>query len=291
MKEGMIIQMVGLLFIIVGIMLPGTAGAVIPTVCGETEPPDLTDQENADVDGSYSATPAICYKFTVGAAPKELAVNLKYVHTADKNLDMYVFDSSGGSALQNSTKVTPQGDETLLIDPASSQETYYIRINGSSGMDGYAYHFKWFDQDNTADFPTVIEGSESPADGASVTAGSSGQLLQVDVGNATGCTFHYGIDTDTPVSIVGTFNDTSCQATVPYGTNMTGNGTNYWYVIATNTAGTTRYPDDPATLSFTVSTAPDKKPIITPILMLLLKGQNNSTSTSGKVMPWLMLLL
>jgi hypothetical protein len=159
-------------------------------------------------------------------------------------------------------------------------------------MDGYAYHFKWFDQDNTADFPTVIEGSESPADGASVTAGSSGQLLQVEVGNATGCTLHYGVDNAASASSKeGTVNGDYCKATVSYGADMTDNGTNYWYVIATNTAGTTRYPDDPATLSFTVSTAPDKKPIITPILMLLLKGQNNSTSTSGKVMPWLMLLL
>jgi hypothetical protein len=272
-------------------MLPGTAGAVVPTVC-QGNVTDLTDQENTFVEGTYTANPVICYSFTVGADPKLLAVNLKYVHTVDKNLDMYLFDSSGGDALQNSTKVDSQGDETLFVDPASAQEIYYVRVNGTQSMNGYAYQFKWVDQDNTGDFPTVIEGSENPADGDPVTAGSSDQLLQVEVGNATGCTFHYGTDTDTTASKDGTLNGAYCEATVPYGTDMTDNGTNYWYVDAVNTAGTIRYPADAsATLSFTVSTSQDKKPVITPVLMLLLNKKQKSASTSGKAMPWLMLLL
>jgi hypothetical protein len=290
MKKGNIIYRFGLLLIIVGIILPGSAGAVVPTVC-QGNVTDLTDQENTFVEGTYTANPVICYSFTVGADPKLLAVNLKY-DPAGGNLDMYLFDSSGGDALQNSTKVDSQGDETLFVDPASAQETYYVRINGMPSMNGYAYQFKWLDQDNTGDFPTVIEGSENPADGASVAAGTSGQLLQVEVGNATGCTFHYGVDTSTTASVAGTLNGTYCEATVPYGADMTDNGTNYWYVEAVNAAGTIRYPDAPATLSFTVSTIPDKKPvIITPVLMLLLNKKQKSVSTSGKAMPWLMLLL
>jgi hypothetical protein len=135
----------------------------------------------------------------------------------------------------------------------------------------------------------------SPADGASVAAGSSGQLLQVEVSNATGCTFHYGVDTSTTAPVVGTINGAYCEATVPYGADMTDNGTNYWYVEAESAVTSTpiRYPSTD-TLSFTVSITQDKKPIITPMLMLLLQGQNNSTppsTTSGKAMPWLMLLL
>ncbi|CAK8721940.1 hypothetical protein GMJAKD_11155 [Candidatus Electrothrix aarhusensis] len=56
---------------------------------------------------------------------------------------------------------------------------------------------------------------------------------------------------------------------------MTNDGTNYWYVEAESAVTSTpiRYPSTD-TLSFTVSITQDKKPIITPMLMLLLKGDS-----------------
>ena len=70
---------------------------------------------------------------------------------------------------------------------------------------------------------------------------------------------------------------------------MDNDGVNYWYVQA----GTTRYPST-GTLSFTVSTTPGNKPVIAPMLMLLLNKENKeppSPTLNPVIAPILMLLL
>ncbi|MCI5164856.1 MAG: hypothetical protein D3903_01900 [Candidatus Electrothrix sp. GM3_4] len=134
----------------------------------------------------------------------------------------------------------------------------------------------------------------SPTDGDSVTAGASGQLLQVVVTNADSCTIYYGTDENNISAFeAGTLAEDLCKVTVLYdGVHMINNGMNYWYVEAVNAVGSTFYRStDP--LSFTASITQDKKPIIAPMLLLLLKGDSEEppSTTSGKAMPWLMLLL
>ncbi|RWX45254.1 hypothetical protein H206_00832 [Candidatus Electrothrix aarhusensis] len=126
----------------------------------------------------------------------------------------------------------------------------------------------------------------SPTDGAPVTAGVSGQLLQVVVTNADSCMIYYGVDTDTNTSVAGEINGDYCEATISYGADMTNDGTNYWYVEAVNTAGTTRYPSTD-TLSFTVSIS-DNKPKAMPWLLVLLKGDSVEPPRTSS--PWILFL-
>jgi len=110
---------------------------------------------------------------------------------------------------------------------------------------------------------TIVEGSHSPivsnpnpSDGATVTAGGSGQLLRVKAGGATSGKFYYDINDDISFSTVNaTVNGDYLEAIIPYDPgDMTNDGTNYWYVKATSSIGTSRYPST-GTLSFTVTPA------------------------------------
>lgn len=104
--------------------------------------------------------------------------------------------------------------------------------------------------------PSVVEGSEYPANGAEVFSGEQSQLLQIALTNADRCIFHFGTDSSAVASLIGTIKGEYCEVRTFYdGINMTDNGTNYWYVEAENTAETTRYPTS-GTLSFTVVTKP-----------------------------------
>ena len=101
-------------------------------------------------------------------------------------------------------------------------------------------------------FPAV--SNPVPADGASVTAGGSGQVLTVTVSGATGGTIYYDDDnTGIDYNVTATLSGSTLTATIAYVSGeMNNNGTNYWYVEATNTAGTTRFPTS-GNMSFTVS--------------------------------------
>lgn len=117
---------------------------------------------------------------------------------------------------------------------------------------------------NIIDLPSV--SNPNPADGATITAGNSGQPLCVTSSGATSGIFYFGIDqanmTSTAAIIVGDY----VQTVVPYSPEyMTDDGVNYWYVEITNGYGTTRYPES-GVLSFTVGT-----PVISPFLNLLLQ--------------------
>ncbi len=101
-------------------------------------------------------------------------------------------------------------------------------------------------------YRTPSASNPVPADSATVVAGASGQLLQVDVANSDACTFHYGA----AGIAAGTVSGSTCQVTVPYDANMSDNGVNSWYVDLSNTGGgTARYPAT-GTLGFTVYRTP-----------------------------------
>lgn len=107
--------------------------------------------------------------------------------------------------------------------------------------------------------PSVTADSENPADGATVSPDSSGeQQLQVAVSNTDTCHIYYQDEDDsgfTDSGEVSAYEDGGtyyCDITVPYNDHMDNNGTNNWYVEATNSTATTRYPSS-GTLSFTVS--------------------------------------
>ncbi|CAK8721935.1 hypothetical protein GMJAKD_11150 [Candidatus Electrothrix aarhusensis] len=267
MKKGNIIYKVGLLFVFVGVMLPGTAGAAIPSAC-DGEISDITNQEDTFVDGIYSVDPTNCYKFTVGNDPGQLTVILTYEGHVDNviNLDMNLFDSSGSDSVRQTTKDGDfQGTEPLF-ETAIAGETYYIQINGTPSMDGHAYRFSWVDQDNTAD-PAFTEGSEIPKDdGTPFAPGVAGQTLRVTAENTTTCHIYYKDEDDADFTDSGelTVSDDGtgglyCQVTVQYGESMNNNGANYWYVQA----GATRYPST-GTLSFTVQSLQPLPEISTP---------------------------
>jgi len=95
-----------------------------------------------------------------------------------------------------------------------------------------------------------------PGDGSTVALGSSGQLLRVYAPDATSGVFHYddgpAIVWSDPAAVNGDF----LEIVVPYTDcqidgRMGDCGTNYWYVVANNSVGSTRFPDS-GTLSFTI---------------------------------------
>jgi hypothetical protein len=93
--------------------------------------------------------------------------------------------------------------------------------------------------------------------------------LRVRIANAESCTVSYSTDGVNFTSVPGTISDGYCAAAVAYGGGgLNADGTNYWYVEAANTEGTTRYPTD-GSLSFTAVPEP----------------------IESKAMPWLKVLL
>ncbi|RWX45255.1 hypothetical protein H206_00833 [Candidatus Electrothrix aarhusensis] len=221
MKKGNIIYKVGLLFVFVGVMLPSTASAMIPTVCGEIPPDDLTDQEETLVDGQYFENPSPCYSFTVGQVPVSLHVALNYIHNDTHNLDMNLWDSSNKIIKRGADAIGNQGEEAHIYDAVASNATYYVQIVGLNDMIGYLYQFKWDDLDDPTDPPTISENSENPEDdGLPFAPGEFGQLLSVDVTDADSCIIYYGTDTNNVTASEDITIDpgtTTCKATVAYG--------------------------------------------------------------------------
>ncbi|MCI5222424.1 MAG: hypothetical protein D3924_07090, partial [Candidatus Electrothrix sp. AR4] len=100
--------------------------------------------------------------------------------------------------------------------------------------------------------PPVVS-HPNPGNSSAVTAGSSGQLLRIKALGATGGTIYYDDDSDISFNAAATVNGDYLEITIPYGSGkMKDNGTNYWYVEATNATGMTRYPVS-GNLSFTVA--------------------------------------
>jgi hypothetical protein len=303
-----LIQCCGMLFVVAGLIFPGNASATKPAHCVSVE--DITDQENTELSYTFVDPPLTCYSFQVGANnPDTLKVTLKYANHGASiegsgdtvDLDIFLYDSSGSNtAILNSDQASNQGtNESVQLKESDTpaltpNATYYVWINGVPDMDGYDFTLQWLDLDDSSNLPMITENSENPTDGKNdVQEGASGQSLEVTVSNSTSCTIYYGVvDEDNHSASMIDSDADSCQVTVPYGDHMTNNGTNYWYVIATNDAGDTRYPPSSGNLSFTVLPL-NTTPKAMPWLMLLLKGDEGNTTqpTTGKAMPWLMLLL
>lgn len=145
------------------------------------------------------------------------------------------------------------GNQIWAIPQFSSSDQPNSRIRVSSISGAYA------DMSNN-NFTILSVGpavtNEYPADGATVSAGASGQLLSVISADATSGVFWYDDDTQISWSASATKNGDSLKVTVPYVDGvMNSPGTNYWYVEATNSGGTTRYPAT-GYFTFTVLPAP-----------------------------------
>jgi hypothetical protein len=113
--------------------------------------------------------------------------------------------------------------------------------------------------------PTL--SSPSPADGAKVSSyNASARQLRINIANADNCTIYYGTDSSTSASVAGAISSGYCSATVPYGTDLTNEGTNYWHVEASNSEGTVSYPES-GNLTFIAS--PIKPKLLPGVRMLL----------------------
>ena len=128
--------------------------------------------------------------------------------------------------------------------------------------------------------PTLpMVSSPNPANGINVSAGPSGQLSQVTALGATSGTFFYDDDTYVDWNAPATVNRDYLEAVIPYTVGrMNDNGTNYWYVEASNAAGTTRYPVS-GSLFFTVTPSDETFKVNVEIIGLIgtnLVLQNNA---------------
>ncbi len=113
-----------------------------------------------------------------------------------------------------------------------------------------------------------ILSSPYPINGATVSSyNASSRLLRINIANASICTIYYGMDSSTSASLSGAISGGYCSATVPYGINLTNDGTNYWHVEASNSEGTVRYPES-GNLTFTAS--PIKPKVLPGVRHLLL---------------------
>ena len=190
------------------------------------------------------------YKLTVPSGVTSLEIGLTFP-TATENIDLRLRDDQGTQlALSNGT--TGTSEQISYTAPGGGNIVpgiYYMQVMTGTPSDG-AYTLTW------NQFAPAVS-SPDPADGASVLAGAAGQLLRVTTSGASSCTIYYGVDGTTFTSVAGTMNGDFCETTVAYGSTMLNNGTNYWYVEATNGTGTTRFPEGAsASLSFTVFLPP-----------------------------------
>ncbi len=162
------------------------------------------------------------------------------------------------STIDYSVSATVNGDYLEAVIPYSSgimnnngTNAWYVNATNSAGTTRYpasgSLSFTVF-----ASGSTPVVSNPFPADGATVTAGASGQLLRVRAVGATSGTVYYDDDSVVSFSVPATTNGDYLEAVIPYSSGrMNNNGVNYWYVNATNSTGTTRYPAS-GNLSFTV---------------------------------------
>lgn len=104
----------------------------------------------------------------------------------------------------------------------------------------------------TSSKPTL--SSPSPSNGSTVSKSSSGShTFYITVSGATSCRIYYDDDSNISFSQTGSLTTMSgkCYAKISYSSGkLKSSGKNYWYVTATNSRGTTRYPSS-SYLTFT----------------------------------------
>jgi hypothetical protein len=130
---------------------------------------------------------------------------------------------------------------------------WYVEATNSSGTTRYPTSGTLSFSISETSVPTI--SSPSPSDSASVTVSSSDTYytLRADVSGATSCTIYYDDDSSISYQVYGTISGSTCSINVTFSSGkFTDNGTNYWYVEATNSSGTTRYPTS-GLLSFDVT--------------------------------------
>ncbi|UCH63623.1 MAG: proprotein convertase P-domain-containing protein, partial [Fidelibacterota bacterium] len=148
-----------------------------------------------------------------------------------------------------SIAATVSGDYLEVTIPYASGQMndnginyWYVEATNTAGTTRYPSSGNLYFTVTAVSAPVV--SNPDPANGATVTAGALGQLLRVTAPGATSGTFYYDDDSGIiDYSVAATVSGDYLEVTIPYvGGKMTDNGTNYWYVEATNAAGTTRYP-------------------------------------------------
>jgi predicted secreted Zn-dependent protease len=129
---------------------------------------------------------------------------------------------------------------------------WYVKATNSAGTTRYpATGQMSFTVTPSGNIPVVSE--PNPTDGATVTEGASGQVLKIKAVGATSGRVYYDDDAYISFSKAATVNGDYLEVTIPYTRGrMKNNGTNYWYIKATNNAGDTRYPSS-GNMSFTVT--------------------------------------
>jgi titin len=151
---------------------------------------------------------------------------------------------------------------------------WYVKATNSTGTTRYpATGQMSFTVTPSGNIPVVSE--PNPTDGATVTEGASGQVLKIKAVGATSGRVYYDDDAYISFSKAATVNGDYLEVTIPYTRGrMKSNGTNYWYVKATNSAGTTRYPAS-GQMSFTVKASGNTPVISEP------NPTNGTTVTAG----------
>ncbi|MEA1954640.1 MAG: GH25 family lysozyme [Campylobacterota bacterium] len=160
---------------------------------------------------------------------------------------------SGGCLGQNN----PSNDTSVVwtVPTGLNLGTYTIKVAiwnaEGTAVGGFSQPFT---VSQTAILPII--SNPNPTDGATVSEGASGQVLRIAVGDATSGTVYYDDDSGISFNTVGNISGGYMEVTIPYVSGkMNNNGTNYWYVEASNAQGTTRYPSS-GNMSFTVTQAP-----------------------------------
>lgn len=178
--------------------------------------------------------------------------NLLRVLAPDATSGTFYYGDDTSTA--SSAAATVNGDYLEVVAPYpditdSGTNYWYVEATNADGTTRFpASGTLSFTVDSTVP-PTVSD--PSPADGAVVPPGTTGHLLRVFAPEATGGTFFYDDDTSTNFGRVASKNGDYLEVEAPY-PDVTDSGTNYWYVVAGNSAGNTRYPAS-GLLSFTVS--------------------------------------
>ncbi len=182
------------------------------------------------------------YKIEASNFYNRLVIDLRFTN-ADGNIDLSLYDSDGNELTWSWTST----DNEKIDFVVKSAGTYYLKLDFANT--GNTYNL-WWDDYRPISSPT-------PANNTTVEPGELGQLLRVYAPGASGGRIYYDDDDYINNKITATKNGNYLEAIVPYVTGkMNNNGTNYWYVMATDQSGDTlRYPVS-GNLTFTVGRFP-----------------------------------
>jgi len=184
--------------------------------------------------------------YEIGVEPgfERIQIDLRFSH-ADGDVNLQLVDSLGYILISSATV---SDNEFIDYTVSAGAGIYYLRVHGDGAGNPYTL---WWDA-LVADIGPAVS-NPFPANGSSVPPGATGQLLRVVAPGSTGGTIHYGTNADVPFTISASVNGDNLEAVIPYAAGeMESSGTNYWYIVAEGTGGSTRYPQN-GNLSFSVA--------------------------------------